>query len=301
MLILEQIKKSFYILLYLIFSILNANTSYSQYEKIQSDRFAISLNYTPVFSTPDLFNIFGGEDGVTLKLDSRGIVYGFEYVAYPNMLFEIKEAYKIKNAIIYKVKSEDSPHKNAYYYIDSRFVKTTNEKTEKLKGDSLTKEIIIERLKSRVGTPYLYGGIFAFGFPELLEYYNPADEITDELKQKWTLTGVDCSGLLYDVTERFTPRSSKELLLFGDSIDIEGKDINEIIELLQPLDIIGYYGHTFYVLDDKYIIEASPNKGVHLVEIEKRLKWLSKERIPVNNIDSCLENTKCYTVRRWFK
>lgn len=301
MFILEHIKKLFYLLLSITFFFLIRESSYSQYKKIPSDKFAISINYTPVFSTPDLFSIFGGTDGVTLKLDSRGVVYSFEYVAYPNTLFEIKEAYKIKSAVIYKVKSDNSPYKNAYYYIDSRFVKTQNEKPDNLKKDSLNKEIIIERLKARIGSPYLYGGIFAFGFPELLEYYKPADEITDELKQKWTLTGVDCSGLLYDVTERFTPRSSKELLHFGDSVDIEGKDIDEIIGLLQPLDIIGYYGHTFYVLDDKYIIEASPNKGVHLVEIEKRLKWLSKERIPINNIDYCSENTKCYTVRRWFK
>ncbi|MCX7833167.1 MAG: hypothetical protein N2490_03035 [Ignavibacteria bacterium] len=294
-------KRLIHIFIIINFALLNINFSFSQYEKVQSDRYAISINYTPVFSIPDLYSIFGGEDGSTLKLDSRGVTYGFEYVAFPNTIFEIKDAFRIKNSIIYKVISENSPYKTSNYYIDSRFVKTTNKKPDILKKDSLNKEIIIERLKSRVGTPYLFGGIFAFGFPELLEFYPPADELSDEIKQKWTLTGVDCSGLLYDVTERFTPRSSKELLQFGDSVDIEGKDLDEIINLLRPLDIIGYVGHTFYVLDNNYIVESSPNRGVHLVEIEKRLRWLLKERIPVNSLNSCPENSKCFVIRRWFK
>ncbi len=289
------------ILISAIIILLTHKISYPQYEKNKSDKYAVSIGYTPVFSIPDLNTIFGGDNGSTLKLDSRGVAFGFEFVAYPNTVFEIKESYKIKNSTILKVKTDNSPNKKASYYIDSRFVETTNEKPVDLKKDALNKDIIIERLKSRIGTPYLYSGIFAFGFPQLLEYYPPVNDITDDLKQKWILKGVDCSGLLYDVTERFTPRTSKELLLFGDSLDIKDKNLEQIIDILQPLDIIGYPGHTLYVLDEKYIIEASPDKGVHLVETEKRLKWLLKEYIPSNNINSCPENKKCFVIRRWLK
>lgn len=275
--------------------------SAGQYVVLQTDKYAVAESFVPVFSILDLNTVFGGEDGSTLKLDSRGVTYGFEYIAYPNTVFEIKEAYKINNSIIYKVKSDNSPNKKAFYYIDWHFVRTTNEKLNSFLRDTLSKEIIIERLKSRIGTPYLYGGIFAFGFPEMLDYYKPANEISDEIKQKWMLKGVDCSGLLYDVTERYTPRTSRELIEFGDSVEIEGKNVEEIIEILEPLDIIGYPGHTFYVLDDKYIIESSPGKGVHLVEIKKRLDWLLKERIPANSIKSCPKNKKCFVVRRWMK
>ena len=48
----------------------------------------------------------------------------------------------------------------------------------------------------------------------------------------------------------------------------------EIIEMVEPLDIIGYPGHVLIVIDKNKVMESSPKKGVRILQIETRLKQL---------------------------
>ena len=55
----------------------------------------------------------------------------------------------------------------------------------------------------------------------MLDFY-PANSTIDKLTQaKWTMSGFDCSGLLFWATNGYTPRNTSKLITSGTGIDIE--------------------------------------------------------------------------------
>ena len=44
------------------------------------NKYAVSINYTPVLNTPDFESVFGGKSGKKVKLDDQGLIREMEFV-----------------------------------------------------------------------------------------------------------------------------------------------------------------------------------------------------------------------------
>jgi hypothetical protein len=265
-------------------------------ERDQKNQFFITLEPAPVLNIPDFSLVFGGKDGKILLEDEKGHIRALEFIALKNTIFEATESYKYDNHYIYKVKIASYPSQELY--VDSRFLQPLNSPPTFSKENSklLDPKAIIKELEKRLGYPYLWGGNYYLGIPKLLDFYPPKEDLSLNYKNKWTLQGVDCSGFLYEVTHGYTPRNTKELLIFGKFVDIENLTISEIIKRLKPLDLIVYPGHVIIVRDNTFTIESRENKGVILTNIFERFSELIEKRKPFNNIQS----TKDYfVIKRW--
>lgn len=261
-------------------------------------RYVISRDFTPVLNTPDYQSVFGGNDGVTVKLDSKGLIREMEFIAFPGTVFEVIASEQKDGFEILEVKTNDYAY-DARLFIDSRFtdVYDMNLPPAERRKEMPVKDSIIARMKSLVGSPYMWGGNFAEGVSKMLEYYRPAGEIETNVKDLWTLKGVDCSGLIYESTGGITPRNTSSLVNYGRGVPIEGKTIGEIISELEPLDLIVWSGHVIIVLDKNEVIESSPPAGVHISPLEERLSEVISERTPVDDWGS--SKAKRFVVRRW--
>lgn len=260
------------------------------------NKFAISINYTPVLNTSDFESVFGGKTGNKVKLDKEGLIREMEFIAMPNTVFEITETIPKKDYDIYKVTTNDYQYKGDFY-IDSRFVRITDSRQEDRWKMIPTKEEILKSLNALEGYPYMWGGNAADGVSEMLSYYKPAGDLDAATKNNWIMKGVDCSGLIYQSTGGATPRNTSTLCTYGKGIEIEGLTTEDIAKKLQPLDIIVWSGHVVVVFDETTTIESTPDYGVHKTDLIKRLSYIMEERTPVNDWKST--TGKRFVVRRW--
>jgi hypothetical protein len=102
---------------------------------------------------------------------------------------------------------------------------------------------------------------------------------------------------LYQATNGCTPRNTSSLASFGNPVNIEGKNADEILALLKPLDLIVLKGHVVIVYDSNYTIESSPIIGVHKTEIKSRIEKLMTHLQPANDFS---KSNKIFVVRRWY-
>jgi len=252
-------------------------------------KYVSAKTYTPVFSIPDIYKVLSELDS-DVKTDKKGLIPEVSFIAPPGKEFEILEETEINGYTILKVKPVDS---EKIYYVDSRFLEQSD--GEGIIKGKLSKEEIIRNLKAMEGYPYEYGGATANGVWKLESMYD-----IKGLNEKWKPKGLDCSGLIYQATNGAIPRSSSEIVKYGEGLDIEGKKLDDIIDMLEPLDIIGYPGHVLIVIDRKSVMESSPKKGVRILQADTRIKQLMKDRKPVNDVEGENKN-KIFVVRRWYK
>lgn len=284
--------KKLYLLILLLVFITNA---YSQ-------KYCTANDYTPVLNTYNFFLVFGGDDGSSVKLDSRGLIGEMEFIAFPGTVFEIVEVAEFddRNLKYYKVTTDEYKYKGDFY-VDSRMVTTYDTKPESRKIEKPAKEDVLKFMKSIIGYPYMWGGNYVYGIFPMLNYYPPKNEIDESIKDLWILKGVDCSGLLYQSTSGYTPRNTSSLLSYGNPVDIENKPLEEIIPLLKPLDLIVIKGHVVIVLDESIAIESSPSSGVHTSDLKTRLAKIMKDCKPVNEFGKRAWKNKEFTIRRWIE
>lgn len=284
--------KKLYIIILLFFFFTNA---YSQ-------KYATANEYTPVLNTYNFFLVFGGDDGSSVKLDSRGLIGEMEFIAIPGTVFEIIEVAEFddRNLKYFKVTTDEYKYKGDFY-VDSRMVTTFNTKPEQRRIEKPVKEDILKLMKSLIGYPYMWGGNYAYGIYPMRNYYPPKNEIDETTESLWILKGVDCSGLLYQATDGYTPRNTSSLLSFGDAVDIEDKTLEEIMPLLKPLDLIVVKGHVVIVLDENTAIESSPNSGVHTTELKARLSKIMDNHKPVNEFGKRAWKNQEFVIRRWIE
>ncbi|MCI0382171.1 MAG: peptidoglycan endopeptidase [Chlamydiae bacterium] len=233
---------------------------------MEFNRFATAKTYTPILNTPNFTQIFGGKDGSTLPLDEQGLLRCIEMVAFPKTKFQL-----LKNCgnFIYLATTNEYP---SPVYIDCRFLTPCSSREPKRHIILPSISVIIRELEKLIGTPYIWGGNYYLGIPELVDFYPPKKQLNEEILNIWTLKGLDCSGLLYQVTNGFTPRNTSELLSFGTSIPISGLEPREIVPLLLPLDMIVWKGHMILVLTPKETIESlATSKKVILSNLTQRL------------------------------
>lgn len=237
---------------------------------------------SPVLNTPFFREIFGGKNGIELNEDTKGHIRALEFISLKGEFFCIQEQI---SEYICKVLHPQYPV--SPLYIDIRFF--SNKPVIQEIENKMTPERILKTMLEKKGLPYIWGGNYSSGIPEILEYYPPHKKLTEKEKDKWTLKGLDCSGLLYEATYGKTPRNTRELNQWGKYITDSFQPISQIIRTLQPLDMILYPGHILFVVSKDLCIESKENLGVITSNLGQKLKKLSFE----------LKGKKvCFTVRR---
>jgi hypothetical protein len=262
------------------------------------ERFVVSRDFTPVLNTPDYESVFGGADGSRVKVDNKGLIREMEFIAFPGTIFRVFNSFQKDGYEILEVKTNDYVY-DTDLFIDSRFTDAydNNIPPAEKKKVMPAKDEILSKMKSLEGYPYMWGGNFADGIENMLNYYKPATEIDSLERNLWIMKGVDCSGLIYESTGGITPRNTSSLTVYGRGIEIEGKSPEEIASILEPLDIIVWSGHVVIVLNKEEVIESSPGPGVHRNNLVQRLAEISNERTPVNDWGST--KGKRFVIRRW--
>jgi hypothetical protein len=279
--------------------------------KDHSTLYAVAELPAPVLNTPDFSFVFGNKEGATLHLDDFGLIREVEFIALPKTVFEIEETIKKGGNIIYKVTTADYPYPaQKGYFIDSRFVKTIEYKPPNRLKRLPKKKAIINKLLSSEGVNYIWGGNYKAGVPQMLSFYAPTKTLNADLKDRWMLKGVDCSGLLYEATNGFTPRNTSSLITFGESVKIANLSANQIMQEVEPLDIIVWKGHDIIILDKDRVIESrldydkeeeGNQGGVRIRKLKEVLTETLKARIPVDNYgDEVEEDKKKFVIRRWY-
>lgn len=261
-------------------------------------RFAYAKSFTPILNTQNYLQIFGGNDGKTLPLDSQGLIRQIETIAFPHTKFEIVD---LVSEHILQVNTSEYSY-GMPLFVDQRFLITTPESPSERSLSLLSSSSLLEKMRSLLGTRYLWGGN-CLGVPDMLSLYPPAIPITDldeGTLRNWTLQGLDCSGLIYFVTEGFTPRNTSSWVTYGHPVKIENMTLEEILSQLRPLDAIVWPGHILFVKDNQHSIESLAGHGVVLFSLEKRLLNLIEEKkmLPKNDWD-VKKNEPSFVIRRW--
>lgn len=260
--------------------------------------YAVAKEPTPVLNTPDFSAVFGGADGMTVKTDNQGLIREMEFIALPGTVFELIGEFDHGDHKIFKVETKEYEY-NAELFIDSRFVELKKERPDERFVSLPSKEDIIKSMDKFVGKRYCWGGNFNGGIQKLVELYKPAGSISESVKDEWTLTGCDCSGLMYEATGGYTPRNTSKLVDYGEPVEIAGLSAEEIAAKLKPLDMIVWNGHVIYVYDENTSIQSSLSKGgVVKQDLVATLQSLLSSRKAVNDYGSGSGNR--FVIRRWY-
>ena len=270
----------------------------------EATEYALVRTSAPVLNTPDFKAVFGGASGQVLKTDRCGQVRDLEYIALPGSVFTILKKQHVGTADIYEVETDDyAAPPNTRLFVDSRFLKLEHTAPAPRRPSLPTHEEIISTLKASAGSGYVWGGNVPGGVPELATWFY--NDIGDDDKKRLTLAGLDCSGLLYNATNGWTPRNTAQLVTFGRSVEIAGKPSAEIAALLQPLDLIVWNGHVIIVIDRQTVIESRldcgkpGNGGVVMTSLSQRITEIMRTRLPANTISGGNIRKNVFVVRRW--
>jgi hypothetical protein len=229
----------------------------------------------PVLNTPDFLFAFGGNDGKTIPLDARGLPHLNEFIALKGMVFDVVEQVSSHIAQV------NHPTYPGTLFLDLRFTQPHASEGKEVRRLP-PKQVILERMGKLLGTPYVWGGNWSQGIPEMLKLYPPQSDVDPAIQTLWTFSGVDCSGLLYETTEGATPRNTSGLIHFGAVVPIQGLSIESIAQRLEPLDMILYKGHVLFVFDQHTTIESRFRFGVVQRDLRERLEEIAQNKIPAD-------------------
>lgn len=271
----------------------------------QAATFGSARRATPVLNSSDFSSVFGGQTGTSLKTDRCGQVREMEYIAFPGAVFKILGEFVLGSSTIYQVETEEyQASTGTKLYVDSRFLELHSKTPPPRKRYLPPREDIISTLIKSVGSPYVWGGNVQCGVPELMQYfYRDTGSLGN---RELTLAGLDCSGLLYQATSGWTPRNTSQLLSYGNTVAIKGKNVLDITRLLEPLDLIAWNGHVIIVLDGNTVIESrlecgkAGNGGVVTTSLQKRLSEIMRTRRPADKWPNQEKQRNTFVVRRWY-
>lgn len=249
--------------------------------------FAKAKHPTPVLNTPDFSTVFAHP----LSLCEQGLLRPVEFIALTNTPFQIT---KHMSEWIYQVTTSVYP--SDALFVDGRFLTFSKHPISEPKRHLLSTKALLDALYSLIGLPYIWGGNWGHGIPELLEYYPTTKKLSKNERTIHSLRGVDCSGLLYEATRGFTPRNTTDLLFYGKKVPIEGKSAEEIASVLLPLDLIVWKGHVVIVGEETEAIESHLLHGVIVSHLRKQLCQLMETKRPVD-VPTLDPNT--FVIRRW--
>lgn len=194
------------------------------------------------------------------------------------------------------------------YYLDSRFVEKKENKPDEVIHKLPDMSSIFKTLLAAVDSQYIWWGSYYQWIPEINELYpTPEDvELSTGEQQYKILQWTDCSWLLWQATNGYTPRTTRTLLTFWNSVPISWNSVSQIIKKVKPLDLIVWAGHVIIILSDEYAIESIWKEnfqwGVEIISLEERLEDIFTRRQPVDDWNkSNLSEKKKFVIRRWYK
>ena len=194
------------------------------------------------------------------------------------------------------------------YYLDSRFVEKTDTKLDEVIHKLPDMSSIFKTLLAAVDSQYIWWGSYYQWIPEINELYpTPEDvELSTGEQQYKILQWTDCSWLLWQATNGYTPRTTRTLLTFWNSVPISWNSVSQIIKKVKPLDLIVWAGHVIIILSDEYAIESIWKEnfewGVEIVSLKERLEDIFTRRQPVDEwSNSPLPEKQKFVIRRWYK
>ena len=261
--------------------------------------YGIAQGPTPLFNTPDILLLLGGQQRAVIPLDSQRLLRAVESVAFPGSTFIVLE--QLPNGIC-RVKTDEYPSQEVF--VDQRFLTLTADEPAKRDGELPAVHTILAQLNSLIGTRYIWGGNWPSGIPSLCEYYPPGvpfSQLDPLIADTWQLKGVDCSGLLYYVTNGKIPRNTSDLLRFGYPVSIQGKSREEVIKELKALDLIVWKGHVVIVIDENWTIESLVGQGVIKRPLIQRMEEIYSEHLPVDDYAATENLGKRFVIRRWIR
>lgn len=265
-------------------------------------QFATTLFPTPVFNCRSLDSYLGKEGENPILLDKQDLLRCIETVLFSGTRVELFE--KIPqpkfSTSFYQIHTEEYPYKGAFF-VDERFLIKTKEVPQKRTFHLPCVQTMVRMAELLKGTRYIWGGNWPLGIPLLLDFFPPKqslNSLSSLQKETWQLKGVDCSGLLYFLSDGYTPRNTSSLLHFGQSLAIKNKSIEEIQASVQPLDLIVYPGHVIIILDQKRTIESKVLKGVIETPLKTLLHELFKTKTAVDHSKDCQANQ--FVINRWY-
>ena len=259
--------------------------------------YALARVATPVLNQSNFKEIFGGADGKSLPLDDQKLLRGIETIALPGTKFVILETCGHN---ICKVATNE--YLGDRLYVDDRFLQMCDHEPLERRKEKPSLSTILKNLKQAIGLPYVWGGNWSYGIPEMKEWYPPLisfNSLDLDSQNHWMMKGVDCSGLLFQSTNGYTPRNTSQLLNYGFSVRIENLSLEKIINKLQDLDLIVWQGHVIIVIGPEYVIESARGNGVFTSNLTERLRELMKEKKPVDDWTSSEAIGERFVIRRW--
>ena len=167
------------------------------------------------------------------------------------------------------------------------FKKHCSPYTEEKIFPSYTLNQILERLKSCLGKPYLWGGNSFFSTDAFKNFFF-FQIMEKKEKRAVCLDGLDCSGLLFFATGYKTPRNTYELQKFGFTV----KDSTSV----KPLDLILTCGHVAIIIDSNYVIQSKQNRGVYITRLKEELLKLYRTKKQVDEVKTKDE----FSLRRFY-
>ncbi len=251
----------------------------------------------PLLDTPDFHKVFGGADGSSLPLDQQRLLRELSAIAFPGTLFELRE-----QCSPYIFRAWSSDHRLERLFVDIRFLEEVDGTHPQRCKQLPSRAAMLEELFSLLGTSYVWGGNWHTGIPEMLLYYPPQQPFAtlDPLIQKtWLMQGVDCSGLLYQVSQGITPRSTFIMTDFGCAVPLAQRSDLEIAAALEPLDLLITYGHVAICFDSHHVIESRAGRGVILTPLEEYFGTILKDKQRLDCWSEAQFEKTGFIVRRW--
>lgn len=275
--------------------------------------YARTIIPTPLFWLPtdevDINNILWWKGTTGMKVNGNNMIIDLAVVLPPDTPVTLMKKIEKNGFTYYQVRTREfdaGRGAKVGYFLDARYIEKTEKKPEEKIQILPSFQEIIDHLLATSGTVYIWWGTWYQGIPENEHFFPSQVKLSSLEKKRKLMKGVDCSWLLYQATNGYTPRNSRSLLNFWEAVKIEGKSVDKIAKLVKPLDLIVRDGHVVIVLDEKRTIESrgrgkNPG-GVEIVETKKRLEEIFNTRKPVNDyFSSSLAKTKKFVIRRRFK
>ncbi len=218
--------------------------------------FSVTTKPTPLFNTQEIRAIFT----LPFKLDNRFLLNELETILFPCVTVEV-----FGEGEVVEVRCKDYPSKIPLF-THRDFLDSSGKFHEKIrKRPSI--DAMVEKLKNLPKLPYIWGGTFPEGVSELFELFKPEKELNGWEWQLFHLRGIDCSGLLYNVTHGTVPRNTGPLFEICTPIDAPSR----------PLDLIFSPGHVLIYLGDNEVIESVKTHGLRRMDLDNRLETLTRE------------------------
>lgn len=289
--------------------------SFPAHSKDKLQIYAIAKFPVPVFNTPDITEIFKLNNEYEKKLmDDCYNMKKLEFIAFSGTVFTVDDTLINNKLKILKVSTNEYPYPSkGGYFVDSRFVKIKKSKTtpSKRKIKLPSRKQIIQRLLKMEGQRYTWGGNYYEGVTKLETFYRFIDNrFNYKVIERLLFKGVDCSGLLYQATDGYTPRNTSKLINYGKGVKVSGLNMDQMIEKVRPLDLILWKGHMMIILDEDRIIDSRIDYdksrsgcqgGVKVYSLNKKLREILATKIALDEPRYLKKNgKKTFVIRRWY-